>query len=144
MIRVVLDANVFVSAVLYPNSKPARIIRLAKEKKIQLALSRAILDEIERVLLYPHLQRRHTHSPEEIKESVKIWKDLSYMTKGLVEVDVIKDDPTDNKYIECAIEGSADFIISGDNHLVSLKYFRGIEIVTPDVFLQGFESTTGH
>ncbi|MES0338201.1 MAG: putative toxin-antitoxin system toxin component, PIN family [Candidatus Magnetobacterium sp. LHC-1] len=144
MIRVVLDTNVFVSAILYPDSKPARIIQLAKEKNIELVLSQAILDEIERVLRYPHLQRYHNYSLEEVNEFIKGWKYLSEITHGLVEADIIKDDPSDNKYIECAIEGKADFIISGDNHLATLRSFYGIEIVTPDVFLQYFKSTIGN
>ncbi len=53
-----------------------------------------------------------------------------------MKLDVIESDPTDNKYLECAVEGKADLIISGDHHLTDLKAYRGIEIVSPAEFLK--------
>lgn len=50
-------------------------------------------------------------------------------------MDVIKEDPSDNKYLACAHEGEADYIVSGDHHLLDIKAFKGIEIIRPKVFL---------
>ncbi len=57
------------------------------------------------------------------------------MTPGLLSVSAILDDPSDNIYLACAVEGAADFIVSGDHHLTDLKIFRRIPIVNPAIFL---------
>ena len=53
-------------------------------------------------------------------------------------VDVIKKDPTDNLFLDCALEGRADFVVSGDNHLLEVRSFRGMPIVSPARLLQEF------
>ena len=55
------------------------------------------------------------------------------------KVDVIKEDPDDNKIIECAIEGKADCIITNDNHLLKIREYAGIRILTPSEFLKILE-----
>ena len=67
MIRVVIDANQFVSALLKPDSNPAEVIRMARERKIQLIMSPEIIDEIQAVLLYPKIMKRHRRTEEEIE-----------------------------------------------------------------------------
>ena len=58
------------------------------------------------------------------------------MTPGQLDIDAIPDDPSDNMILACAVEGWADFIISGDHHLTDLKIFQGITIVNPATFLK--------
>jgi putative PIN family toxin of toxin-antitoxin system len=135
MIRVVLDANQFVSALLKPDSNSAQILTLVREDKVRLVLSDAILSEIAGVLLYPKIQKRHGRSPEFIAEFMRRLCSVAILTEGKLKIEEIKDDPSDNKYLECAVEGTADFIISGDHHLKSLQSFRGIRIVDPATFL---------
>lgn len=135
MIRTVLDANQFVSALLKPGSNPAQIISLIREDKAKLLMSEEIISEISNVLLYPKILKRHGKSPEYIAGFIKKLRAVSVMTHAAVKIDVIKDDPSDNKYLECAVEGRADYIISGDKHLKDLKVFRGIRIVNPAEFL---------
>ena len=57
------------------------------------------------------------------------------MTEGKLTIDVIKEDTYDNRYLECAVEGKADLIVSGDHHLTNLNSIQGIPILTPQVFL---------
>lgn len=135
MIRIVLDANQFVSALLKPGSNPAQIISLIREGKAKLLMSEEIISEISNVLLYPKILKRHGKSPEYIAGFIKKLRAISVMTHAALKIDVIKDDPSDNKYLECAVEGRADYIISGDKHLKDLNIFRGIRIVTPADFL---------
>jgi putative PIN family toxin of toxin-antitoxin system len=136
MIRVVIDANVFVSAILKPKSKPDKIIDLIKQGKLALALSHDILAEIRKVLLYPKIKKKLRLTTKEIGESLIQIGQAAITTQGKVRVNVIKDDPDDNRYLECAMEAQADFIISGDRHLKDLKSFQGIKIVDPATFLE--------
>ena len=136
MIRVVLDANQFVSALLKPDSNPAGIISLIRNDTIKLLLSDDIIAEIAAVLLYPKIMKRHGKSAEYIMSFVKKMLSVAIITEGRLEVDVIKDDPSDNKYLACAVEGRADFIVSGDRHLRDLKSFKGIRIVDPATFIE--------
>ncbi len=136
MIRVVIDANQFVSALLKPQSNPADVLQLARERKIQLVISPDIVDEIRAVLLYPKIMKRHRRTPEQIKLFLRKLLKTAVITHCRAGLDVVKDDPSDNKYLECAMEGRADYIISGDGHLTDLRSFHGIRIVTPAQFLK--------
>ena len=136
MIRVVIDANQFVSALLKPDSNPAEVIRMARERKIQLIMSPEIIDEIQAVLLYPKIMKRHRRTEEEIEAFLKKLMKVAVIIRSGARLDVIKDDPSDNKYLECAVEGKADYIISGDKHLTDLQFFRGIKIIDPAKFLK--------
>jgi hypothetical protein len=135
MLKVVLDANIFVSAVLKPHSDLARIFELIKEDRIKLILSDDILSEIRTVLLYPKIRKRHRRTPKEIDKFLKKTVRVSIVALGKTKVEEIKDDPEDNKYLSAALEERADFIISGDHHLKDLRIFHGIRILDPSTFL---------
>ena len=135
MIRVVLDANIFVSTVLKSHSKPANVFQLAREGKITLISSREILSEAKTVLLYAKLRKLHRHTPKEINEFVKRVARVSFIVPGTTKIQEIKDDPADNKYLSAAVEGRADVIVFGDHHLKDLKTFQGIRILDPSTFL---------
>ena len=135
MIRVVLDANQFVSALLKPVSNPAKIISLVSNNKITLLLSDDIISEINGVLLYPKIMKRHGKSVEYIKSFLEKIRSAAIITGGKLKVDAITKDPSDNKYLSCALEGRAEFIISGDRHLKDLKSYKNIAIVDPGAFL---------
>jgi putative PIN family toxin of toxin-antitoxin system len=135
MFKVVLDANIFVSAVLKPHSDLAKIFELVKEDRIRLILSDDILSEIRTVLLYPKIRKRHRRTPKEIDKFLKKTVRVSIVALGEAKVEEIKDDPEDNKYLSAALEEKADFIISGDHHLKDLRIFHGIRILDPSTFL---------
>jgi uncharacterized protein len=135
MIKVVIDANVFVSAILKPKSKPDRIIDLVKQGSIALAISPEILTEIRKVLLYPKIRKEIKLSTREIGEALAQVAQIAIITPGKIRINAIDNDPKDNRYLECAVEARADFIISGDHHLRDLKTFQGITIIDPTTFL---------
>jgi len=141
MLKVVLDANIFVSAVLKPHSNLAKIFELVKEGKIKLILSRDILSEIRAVLLYPKIKQRHRRSPKEIEEFLQKTIPVSIIVPGKTKVRTVEEDPADTKYLAAAVEAKADFIISGDRHLNDLKIFEGIRILDPAAFLKFIEKT---
>jgi len=135
MLKVVLDANIFVSAVLKPHSDLAKSFELIREDKIKLILSEDILSEIRAVLLYPKIRRRHRRSQMEIDEFLNRASRASILAEGRIDVDEIREDPADNKYLSAALEAGADFIVSGDRHLKDLKVFEGMRILDPSAFL---------
>jgi len=142
MIRVVLDTNVIVSAHLTRNSKADKILSLAGTGVIEIFLSVHILDELERTLLSPKLMKIHRDTASQIRHSIEFLKRFVTLTPGVIKVDVVKEDPDDNKILACAIEAHADFIISGDHHLTDLRKYKDIPIVNPDTFLKHMEKQT--
>ena len=138
MLKIVLDTNVLVSAILSPRSASSQIIRLVLDDALNLAISRDILDEAYRVVHYPKfvkLMKKHDLAPEEVDDIIERLSRIAVVTPGELTPDVVKDDPSDNTILACAVESEADFIISGDHHLTELKEFQGITIVNPTTFL---------
>lgn len=135
MIRIVLDANQFVSALLRRGSNPDTILGLVRDEKILLLLSEAICDEILRVLTYPKIIKRLAVSEEHLLEFMAKFKCVAVKTPGILTLPLLAADPDDTKYLECAVEGKADYLVSGDHHLTDLGSFRGIRIVPPATFL---------
>lgn len=129
MIRLVVDANVFVSALLKPGSNPDRIIHLVRTGEASLLLSDAICDEYFRVLTYPKIVARLQSTPEEIAEFVEKLRFVAIFVPGRLRLPPLAADPDDTRYLECAVEGRADLIVSGDRHLLELGVFQGIRIV---------------
>jgi putative PIN family toxin of toxin-antitoxin system len=134
--RVVLDANQFVSAVLVPVGRPAQILDTWRRGDLDLLMSPPILAEVRRVLLYPRLQRRHGWDEAQVDIFLEgIWLAAIPMP-GTTAVEAVLDDPSDDKYLACAVEGSAEYIITGDQHLLRLDPWRGIRIIPPAAFLE--------
>jgi putative PIN family toxin of toxin-antitoxin system len=136
MIRIVLDTDLFVSALLKPDSNPDIILHLVKDEKVLLLMSDSICHEISRVLTYPKIRKRLTVSDEELKNFVQLFGTVAIITPGTLNLPPIDADPDDTKYLVCAVEGHADYIVSGDHHLTDLVMYRGIRIVTPVDFIQ--------
>jgi putative PIN family toxin of toxin-antitoxin system len=130
--RFVVDTNTLVSAALIEGSTPDRAIRRAFRNGALLT-SPDTLDEATEVLTrekfdqYASWERRH--------ELLEALADQSTVVEPTVAVDVCRD-PDDNKFLELAVEGDADLIISGDSDLLSLHPFEGIAILSPAGFLE--------
>ncbi len=131
--RVVIDTNIFVSSFFGRN--PSRILDLWKSGKITLCLSNKIIDEYIEVL-----KRLGLQNEKELEDLLDIFSRnfnivFTYKTPIL---DIVKNDPDDNKFIECAVELKCLYIISGDKHLKDIKKYMRIEIVSPKDFLDIF------
>lgn len=132
--KVVIDTNVFVSSFFGGN--PRRIIDLWKEEKITLCLSKDILDEYIEVF-----QRIGLRNEDEIQELLSLFAkgfNILFTTKT-PKIKVVKDDPDDDKFIECAISLKAEAIITGDKAVEAVGEYMGIKIVTPQQFLQNYK-----
>jgi putative PIN family toxin of toxin-antitoxin system len=131
-VRVVLDTNVLVSALLFTGISSA-LVPLWQKNAVTVLLSRAMLDEYLRVLSYPKFQL----SEEEIKELIQ-EELLPYASviRPRRRLRVVKRDPSDDKFLECAVAGRAQCIISGDRDLLSLGRYRNVRILSPARFLE--------
>jgi len=139
MIRVVLDTNILISAVLSPKGLAAQILIYERNGKIELAFSPGTGKEVFRVLDSPKIKallKKRGVSLQQVESFLKSLIGMSVATAGSVQVDTIQDDPSDNMFLACALEAQADFIVSDDAHLNKLKSFHGIQIVDSLVFLK--------
>ena len=135
MLRVVLDANVFVSAHINPASTPGQIIEsFLRDGSFELVLSEPIIDEVLKALAYPKVQKaaRSKTDPALWFEDLVV---LSQLVGDDFEVPRLSADPDDDQYIACAIAGRSTFIVSGDPDLLSVGHHQDVRIVTPRSFL---------
>ena len=139
MLKIVLDSNVFVSALINPRGKPAQILNYVFESKVRLFTSPSIIEELERVLSYPKLVKRHGLEKQELKKFVSDLLSILSLVEGKKAIEVIAEDPADNNYLSCVVDAKADFIVSGDIHLLNLREYEGIQIITPAQFLEMLE-----
>ena len=136
--RVVLDTNVIVSA-LYRGGKPGIILALAHHGEIQLVISPFLLNELNRTLQ----KERFRLTPRLIREY------LRYVTRSVITVsprftfsEFQGQHAPDNRVLECAVAGGAQFIITGDQAILHLRSYQGIRILTPAAFLQTLQRRT--
>lgn len=137
--KAVLDANLFVSAAIASQGKPAQVLDAWRANRFGLVIREDILEEVREVLCRPHIRKRHQWTQEEIDSFLAGLGELATITPGELEVNAVTDDPDDNMYLACALEGEADYIVSGDQHVLKLGAFEGVKIVTPAQFLEILE-----
>ena len=133
MIRAVLDTNTLISAVGWRHSKPRRILEACLSGKYLLVESPDLLNEFITVMNRPKFS---FILEEQKRELVARLVNHCEIVEPKKKLNIIKNDPADNKVLECALEGKAQYIISGDNHLLRLKDFMGIRIMTATEFLE--------
>ncbi len=131
LLRAVLDTNVYISAFLYPARAVFQTVQLAARRRYHLLISPTIISEVGRVMRQDlgweeHIRIRH----------LKTLTKAAEIVVPRLTLDVIREDPPDNRILECAIEGRAHLIVSGDRHLRRLKICQGIPIVRPTDFLR--------
>ncbi|MCC5603723.1 putative toxin-antitoxin system toxin component, PIN family [Nostoc favosum] len=129
--RFVCDVNVIISAVLLPGSKPDRALRKAQDLG-ELLVSESIWLELEQVLARPKFNRYTT--PEERNDFLVDLSETVQFIKVTEQINECRD-PKDNKYLELAVGGKAECIMTGDDDLLMLNPWRGIEILTVQEFL---------
>ncbi len=132
--KVVLDTNVLISATFWEGDS-SKIVKKVEDKEIELILSKDILDEFKSVLEYKEIQEKIKNKNLEMKRTVEKIISISTIVEPKNKFKIVEKDSDDDKFLECAVEGNADFIISQDNHLLKLKEFKGIKILTPSEFL---------
>lgn len=134
MIRAVLDTNVLVSGIISESGPPRQIALLWQRRRFVLLTSEAIIAEVTRVLHYPRIQRRYRLTESDIHAVVDSLTQDAIVTEGLYQVQRSQD-PDDDMFLACALEGRADFLVTGDPHLAAIKHYHGVQIVSPRQFL---------
>jgi putative PIN family toxin of toxin-antitoxin system len=132
--RIVLDTNVFISGVLAFNSIPGLTVQSAMRAGT-LLVSDATFFELSEVL-----QRRkfaRLASDESVKSFRGNYQRVTQMVQVVSHISACRD-PRDDKFLELAVDGHADMIVSGDEDLLSLDPFQGIRILSPQAFLMNF------
>ncbi|MFA4828480.1 MAG: putative toxin-antitoxin system toxin component, PIN family [Thermodesulfovibrionales bacterium] len=131
--KVVIDTNIFVSSFFGGN--PKKIIDLWKKEKITLCLSNAVLDEYIDVL--QRIGLKDEHELEELLSLFSRGFNILFTAKT-PKIKIVKNDPDDDKFIECAVALKADVVITGDGDFHDIKEYMGIRILTPQQFLERY------
>jgi len=142
MIRVVLDTNQLVSALLNPEGPAFEILKasgLKGEQKYELVISDEILSEFRKVLSYPRIQKLHKWSGEKIEIFIALIKEIAHIGESQSRERIVFEDPDDDKFFHLAIKSGAQYIVSRDMHLLNIKEFRGIKVLKPEVFLSALK-----
>ena len=135
MFRVVLDANVYVSAIIRPEGPPGRVIdRFLRDSAFEIVLSPAIVEETLRALTYAKVRRylRGTVDAALWFEDIVL---LAEFVTGDYQISAASSDPDDDKYLAAALEGRATLVVTGDPDLLALEEYQGVRIVNPRAFL---------
>ena len=131
--RAVLDTNVLISGVI-ATGVPHKLLVKGFNHEFQIVVSVETLTEFRETLLkYPE---RFEMDEGEVQEEVETIRYFAEFVAPQEEIAAVEDDPDDDKFLEVAVAGDVDYLVSGDGHLLSLGSFRGIDIVTPRTFYE--------
>ena len=133
--KITADTNILISATFWYGDS-FKIIKLAEMKIIKLILSKNIVQEYSEVLRYDELRSKIKNKNLYMRYTLQKIISFSEIIEPKDKVNIIMEDPDDNKVLECAKQGNVDYIITNDNHLLKLKEFEGIKIITPTEFLR--------
>jgi len=134
-VRVVIDTNVLISAIFW-TGKPKQILNKVRREEIIFLTSEFILGELKKVLARGN--KPFKLSEEEAERVVTAMRGIALVVNIDTQLSVCQDED-DNRVLECAIDGNADCIITGDSHLLQLGSFQKIEIITVADFLRHFK-----
>lgn len=129
--KVVVDTNNLISALGW-EGKPRNLLRKLIEGKVDWFISLKQITELEKVMDYPKFK----FSQEQKRRFLEIVLETAIIVDTKTKLNVIKEDPADNLILECAAECKANFIITGDAHLLKLKEFKGTKIIKVKEFLE--------
>jgi len=130
-VKVVLDTNVLISAFIFPGGAPEEVYRAALEGRIGLVTSRPLLLEFGRVLT-----AKFGWADEPAKQATRQVAKIGDVVSPAETVREIAADPADDRVLEAALAGKVEVIVSGDRHLLRLRSWRGIRVVSPSDFLK--------
>lgn len=133
--RVVLDANIYISSLISSKGNPASIINRWLSGEFDVLISQPIIDEILRVTGYERLQKKYKKVRENRLEFVELISEQGIWTEPTEKLTIVTADESDNRYLECAIAGGATYVVTGDDHLLDVGNHQGISILTPAAFV---------
>ncbi len=140
MIRAVLDVNVLISALISPSGAPAQILDAWRAETFVVVISEPILAEFQRVVAQPQLRNRYGLTPSRVERLLRGLRQFALMTPGELEIHGVAPDPDDDKVLACAVEGGADYLVTGDKDLLELHEHEGVQILSPAEFTRFLEN----
>ena len=135
MIRVTADSNIYISA-LHFGGPPDRLLELARTGIIELTISDDILAEVTRVL-----RDKFGWSREALSMAQARITDFTIRVTPTQKLDAGREDPTDNRILECAVEGKSEYLVTRDKHLLKLKSFESTQMIKVADFLEVVRAT---
>ena len=136
--RICLDTNIWLSAVFW-SGEANKLINIIKAKKLELVITKKILLEIVDVLNKESKFQKFIEDRNlAVKDLIRTILYISEMVISNSELNIIKEHHSDNKILESAVDGNVDYLISYDNHLLKLKEYKNIKIITPQEFLEKY------
>ena len=133
-LKVVIDTNVVISALLF-GGEPGKLVAFWQQGIIKPSASKEIIDEYLRVLAYPKFELSEEEINYLLYQEILPYFDIIDVQPG---PRIIKKDPEDDKFIRCASAAKARYIISGDHHLLALKEYQKVKILSPSEFKNKF------
>jgi putative PIN family toxin of toxin-antitoxin system len=133
--RIVLDTNVVISAFLSPAGHSGHILQAWRQQQFELVLSQELLNEYAEALAYDRINQRLKFLPAQLEEVIANLKNSSVFIEDVYSGIAIVADPDDNMLFSTALSGQAEFIISGDVKVQTVKEYQGIRVFSPAVFL---------
>ena len=130
---VVFDTNVLLSSTLWDGSVAQKLLQKMILSDVDIFSSSEILEEYQKIL-----RRDFDYTEEKINKIMIVISAFLKIVEPKEKVDAVKDDPDDNKVIECALASGSEYILTYDNHLLKLNEFRGIKIIKPEELLKLF------
>jgi hypothetical protein len=137
MRKVVLDTNVLVSGVI-ASGYSASIVDAARREEIKLVTSAHLLEEFSVVISRRHIARKYPQAAKNADVLLDFVRAFAILTTGIPSEDSLSPDRDDDFVLACALDGNADCIVSGDPHLLNLRTYKGIPILTPKEFVEKF------
>jgi len=130
-VRVVFDSNIYISALILPGGQAAKALFRILDGVDKLLISKPILDEV-----LSTLARKFSHDGEELSRVAVTLTELAEVVKPDHMIKVLADNP-DNRILECADKGDADYIVTGDKAMLDLKQYKGSRIISLREYLSG-------
>lgn len=133
--KVVLDSSTLVSAFISPAGSPAALLVHASQGAFSLYVSEEILAETTRALLRQRIAARYGHTPKDVARFLALITQTAQVVSDLPELPAISRDPNDDVIIACSLKAGANYLVTGDNDLLSLGSYEDVLFVTPRQFL---------
>lgn len=133
--RAVVDTNILVRALIMPHGTVGPVLLRLRQREYTLLYAQSLLEELIDVLNRPRIRRKYDLSQDDIKTIISLILLRGEAVEPEQPITICRD-PKDNKFLEVAVAGKADVIVSGDEDLLVLHPFEGIPIVQPRTFLE--------
>jgi uncharacterized protein len=134
--RIVLDTNVLISALISAGKTSAQILARCRAGELELLISPDSIAELRRVLTYPRIRKRLRYRDEQIEAFVTFLEQEAVVLTPPAPVRAVPDDADDDIFVALALAGEAPYIVSGDDHLLRLGQVEGVVILKPAAFLR--------